>query len=131
MSVLLKEDVSKIFEGVEISEELTEEVAVKLEALIINKVKETQTELEESNKILLEAEKEVLAEQHADNLDKFATYVAKEFMTENKIAIVDSIKVEAAEELVNTIKESIEKYNSDKHNFFNTAVLNNRYRIFY
>ena len=65
----------------------------------------------ESNVNILEAEKELIAEETVNNVDNYLQYVVSEWMTENKLALESNVKVEAAEKFISGIKELMDGYN--------------------
>jgi hypothetical protein len=109
--MLLKEDVDTLFEGIEVSDELKESFGVKLEVLLSEKASEIRRETDEANKIILEAESEVIKEQHEEQIDKYLSYAVKEWMTENKLAVDSGVKVEAAEKLISGMIGLLREYN--------------------
>ena len=106
----LKEDIKKLFEGADLPEELNEKIAIQLESLIGARVRDMQSELQESNKLILEAEKELMYEAQLENLDKYASHVAQEYLNENRLIAEDAIQVDAANDFMRSIKEAAEKH---------------------
>lgn len=107
----LTEEVNQLFEGIEVTDELKENFSTKLESLISNKHNQLKEELEEANKTILEAETEVLQEEHEEKIDQYLTYAVQEYMKENKLEAVNALKVEAAEKLIEGMKDILGSYN--------------------
>lgn len=109
--MLLKEDIDTLFEGIEVSDELKEAFGVKFQSLVTEKLNEFKKESDEANKIILEAEKEVIKEDHEEKIDSFMNYGVQEWIKENKLAIESGIKVEAAEKLISGISNLLKEFN--------------------
>lgn len=111
----MKEDVSNLFSDESLSEEFKEKATTIVEAAVNLKVAEKIAELEESynnnlNKIV-EAYEETLAEEVQEmndfvieNLNKYLDYVVSEWMKENEVAIVSSLKSEMTEQFISGLK---------------------------
>lgn len=92
---------------------LTEETQDKVVALFEAKVNDTIEVIAEE----IEAEYAELFEESLeeilDQVDKYVTHVAQEYVAENQVAIQNSMKVEIAEEFIEAIKDLCEDYNID------------------
>ena len=120
--MVIKEDVDLIFEGIEVTDEIKEAFTTKLETVISEKVAEVRKELDESNKIILEAEKEVYIEQQEEQVNDYLNYAVSEWIKENKLALESSIKVEAAEKFIAGMKSLLETYNINVDDNTNNMV---------
>jgi hypothetical protein len=100
----VSEDVSKIFEGEEFSDEFKEKANTILESSVKTKINE---EVHTAIEVLVESATSILEEELEsieDRLSKYLEYIAETFIVENAIAIENGIKSELAENILEGIK---------------------------
>jgi hypothetical protein len=133
----LKEELSDLFEGVEVSEDFKNRLAVIFSASVNEAVNEKTSETESIyESALQEAEEkyaalqesaineatealqeqmneaiEEITENMVENLDKYLDYVVENWLEENRIAIETGLKVEMAESMLNGLKELFVEHN--------------------
>jgi len=103
-----KEDVSDIFGGAELSEELMSKAATVYEAAVNYRISIVEARLEEQFTEALQEAIDLVHEEVVESVDKYMSYVAKEWMETNQLAVDNGLKAEMAEELLLSLKETFE-----------------------
>lgn len=119
----MNEDLQKIFEGTE----LTEDFQKKVTDVITSRIEEAKVEADASaeakyaeiaeqyGQYVVEATEakveDYIAEEVLPSIDKFISYAASEFVKENAIAIQSGIKVELAEKFLQGLAGITEQFN--------------------
>lgn len=103
-----KEDVDEIFAGEELSEDLRNKATVVFEAAINARLISEVARLEEEFEAKLEDLVEEVRQEAIDNVDKYLSYVAEEWVEENKLTIDNAIKVDMAEQFMSGLKDLFE-----------------------
>lgn len=103
-----KEDVDEIFAGEELSEELRNKATVVFEAAINARLVSEVARIEEEFEAKLEDLVEEVRQEAIDNVDKYLSYVAEEWIAENKLTIDNAIKVDMAEQFMSGLKDLFE-----------------------
>ncbi len=103
-----REDVSDIFGGAELSEELMTKAATVYEAAVNSRISIVEARLEEQYTEALQEAIDLVHDEIVESVDKYMSYVAKEWMAENQLAIDNGLKAEMAEELLLSLKETFE-----------------------
>jgi hypothetical protein len=106
--VVARENVEEIFTGEEISEELMDKAAIIFEAAVNARISIVEARLEEQFSEALQEAIDLVHEEVVESVDKYMSYVAKEWMEENKLAIDNGLKAEMAEEMLLGLKEMFE-----------------------
>jgi hypothetical protein len=111
----IDESISKMFEGMDLSEEFKNKVTLVFEAAV-NEAATTKANAmaeEYAAKVDQEMQESVDSTVNTiiENLDSYLDYVVEEWMKENELAIEAGIKVEMAESLMNGLKELFEEHN--------------------
>ena len=105
------EDIQKIFEGSEFTDEFRNNAKVILETAIKVKAKdqieEYKTAIQESVDEYLTSELTSLEESLNENIDRYLTKIVEDWYQDNKLAIDNGLKVEIAESLFSEIKNVI------------------------
>lgn len=110
-SVSMKEDIDAMFAGEEISEDFRLKATTIFEAAVAAKVSETQKQLEEQYEQKLATEMTSFMEEVDARIEEYMDYVVQEWMTENEVAIDNSLRLEIAEEFIDGLKTLFaEKY---------------------
>lgn len=92
----VREDLDAVLAGQELPAEAVEKLLTLFEAAVTARVQLEVARIEESHETSLSEEAEGLVEK----LDGYLDYAAKEFFTENQVAIESSIKVELYEDFL-------------------------------
>lgn len=103
MKSIIKEDISKLFEGEDLKEEFKEKVSVLFESAINMKVNQKVLELEEAYDAALNEELETIAEGLTVSLDKFLDYSVTKWAEANEVAIESTIRADLAESFVDDL----------------------------
>lgn len=103
-----KEDVSEIFGGAELSEELMTKAATVYEAAVNSRISIVEARLEEQYSEALQEAIDLVHEEVVESVDKYMSYVAKEWMETNQLAVDNGLKAEMAEEFLLSLKETFE-----------------------
>lgn len=101
----IKEELANMF-GVDVSEEFIESASVLFEAAIAIK----QNELEEKYEALQEEKIKAIRAELEENVDRYLSFAAKEWLTENEVAIENSLKNELTEEFIQGLKDLFEQH---------------------
>lgn len=113
MSEVIKEDISVLFEGDELSEEFKTKVATIIESAINMKVSAKVVELEEQYDELLAEEVESLAKDMIGNLELAVDSIAESWLKDNEVAIVSTLRSDLTEQFL-----------EDLHSLFETHYIN-------
>lgn len=123
----MNEDLKKIFEGMELSEDFKQ----KFEEVYTARIEEETQKITEKAEADAEEKYSKIAEEYSEyvlgemeekteayineevipTVEKYVDYVAKEFMTENKLVIESEAKVELADKFLNGFSQIAEQYN--------------------
>ncbi len=96
----VKEDLDNILAGEQLSEELKEKASTLFEAAINTRVALKEAEIEELYENRLNEEIDILTEEFTEKADQYLTYVAEQWLKENKTQVDTSIRTELAEEFI-------------------------------
>lgn len=107
----LKEDVAKIFEGEDFTDDFKARVAALIEASVTIRVSAYETELAEASEAKLNEMYAAFTSETEDKINRYATHVAEEYIKENVVAIDSEIRVSLAERFMDTILEAAGEYN--------------------
>ena len=110
-SMSCKEDVDAIFSGQDLSEEFKEKVTTIFEAAVIARAVTVVEELEEQ---ILESASQTVEEIKADleeQMSAYASYVAKEWLAENQLAVETGLKAEIMEEFIDGLRGLFVEHN--------------------
>ena len=105
MKGAVTEELNVIFGGETLTEEFKERITVLFESAVAAKVAVELAEKEEHFDKLLTEQSAQLVEELTDNVDRYLSYVAEEWMKENEIAIESGIRTELAEQFMLGLKE--------------------------
>ena len=95
----VKEELSALF-GEDVSEEFIEKASTLFEAAVAVRV----AEIEEAYLEQLEEEVEAIHSELVEQVDNYLSYTAKNWLTENEVAIESSLKSELTEEFIEALK---------------------------
>lgn len=109
-NTIISEEVSKLFEGLEVSGEQIEKFAVTLEAVVSEKVKSLKEQLESEKEQQLAEAVEANKAEMEEQVNKYLDYVVSEWVEENRLAIESGIRMEIAESFINGMKSLFENH---------------------
>jgi hypothetical protein len=99
-----KEAIGEIFAEGDLSEDMREKAQTIFEASINSRIIEVTAHIQEDYYRVLDEEKAKFKQELTDRVDEYLEYVTEEWMTQNEVAIENSLKVEVAETFINGIK---------------------------
>jgi len=111
MDMSCKEDVDAMFAGQELSEEFKQRVTTIFEAAVIARAVAVVEELEEQ---ILESAAESVEEiklELEEQMSAYASYVAKEWLAENQLAVQAGLKAEIMEEFIDGLRGLFVEHN--------------------
>lgn len=113
--VEVTESFESLFEGMDLTEEFKEKVALVFEAAVNEaadaKAKAITENLEEEFAQKLEESVTEAIEDIVENLDNYLDYIVSEWMEENAVAIESGVKVQMAESFMEGLKELFYEHN--------------------
>jgi len=104
VEIEIDDDLSKISESLELSEENAEKARTIFKAAINSKVEEAKAELEEHYQTELKSQVETVKEELTSSVDKYLTYCAEEWTKENELAIERGLRSEMTENFIAGLK---------------------------
>ena len=109
----VKEDVSALISGEDLSEEFKIKAATIFEAAVKSKIRSEVERMEESYAVQLEEATEVVKEELSEKVDGYLSYVVEEWMRENEIAVERGLKGEIAEDFISGLKQLFDDHYID------------------
>ena len=103
------EDIDAMLNGEELSEEFQEQVKTIFEAAVVAKVNEKIEDIYSTYETDLQEQVVEIRQELSEKVDEYLSYVAGEYVTENKLAIETGLKVEIMENFMNGIKNVFEE----------------------
>jgi hypothetical protein len=103
-------DFDSIFDGETLTEEFKEKVKVVFEAAVNERVNAVAAALTEQANAALVEQVEQISEGLSQKLDDYLNYVIEEWMTENKLALEEGIRMDIAESFLSGLKELFESH---------------------
>ncbi|PNX49265.1 MAG: hypothetical protein BV459_00315 [Thermoplasmata archaeon M11B2D] len=107
--------ITALFDGQDLTEETKDKITTIFEAVVSEKVKSIQEEtvarLEEEYATKLEEQVELIRENLASDVDTYTTFVAEQWMEQNKLAVEQGIRTEIAESFISGLKGLFEQHN--------------------
>ena len=107
----MREDVAALFGDEQLTEEFKEKATVLFEAAVSARVSEQVAVLQEESEALVESEVTSKVEELIDATDKYISYVAEEWLTENQVAVVESLEYEILKELHESVVGAYKLHN--------------------
>jgi hypothetical protein len=104
VEIEIDDDLSKISESLDLSEENAEKARTIFKAAINSKVEEAKAELEEHYQTELKSQVETVKEELTSSVDKYLTYCAEEWTKENELAIERGLRSEMTENFISGLK---------------------------
>lgn len=106
-----KEDVDAMFSGQDLSEEFKQKVTTIFEAAVIARAVAVVEELEEEILEMAAQSVEEAKEELEEQMSAYATYVAKEWLAENQLAVETGLKAEIMEEFIDGLRGLFVEHN--------------------
>jgi len=107
----MKEDIEEMFASDDLSEEFREKASTIFEAAVNARIGLELSRLEEEFEDKLEEAVDSIEEEMTSKIDSYLDYVAEQWFEENQIAIESSLKVEAAESFMESVKTLFAEHN--------------------
>lgn len=107
----MKEDIEEMFAADDLSEEFREKATTIFEAAVNARIGMELSRLEEEFEDKLEEAVGSIEEEMTSKIDSYLDYVAEQWFEENRIAIESSMKVEAAENFMESVKTLFAEHN--------------------
>lgn len=92
----LKQDLTSLFEGQEVSPEFLEKATLLFEAAVSGRVAVLRAEIQEEVEAEAETRFEEVVSDLSEKIDGYASYAAQEWLEENRVAVDNSVKAELA-----------------------------------
>ena len=105
VEIEIDDDLSKISESLELSEENAEKAKTIFKAAVNSKVEEAKAQLEEHYQSELKSQVETIKEELTSSVDKYLTYCAEEWTKENELAIERGLRSEMTENFIEGLKK--------------------------
>ncbi len=109
----VKEDVSALISGEDLSEEFKIKAATIFEAAVKSKTREEVTRIHENMTSEFEEKLEESVEALTEKVDTYLNYVVEEWTKENELAIERGLKGEIAEDFISGLKQLFEDHYID------------------
>jgi len=100
----VKEDISAMFAGEDLTEEFKESASTLFEAALTARMNLETVRLEEEYAEALSEEVEVVKEEMTTKIDQYLDYVVEQWVEENKLAIETSLRSEIAENFMEGLR---------------------------
>ena len=104
VEIEIDDDLSKISESLDLSEENAEKAKTIFKAAVNSKVEEAKAQLEEHYQTELKSQVETVKEELTSSVDKYLTYCAEEWTKENELAIERGLRSEMTENFIQGLK---------------------------
>lgn len=105
VEIEVDDDLSKISESLDLTEENAEKAKTIFKAAVTSKVEEARAELEEHYQTELKSQVETVKEELTSSVDKYLSYVAEEWTKENELAIERGLRSEMTENFIEGLKK--------------------------
>ena len=101
----LNEDVSAMFQGEELSEELQNKARTIFEAAVVTRVNNKINDIVEDVNDVLEERVNKIEELYGEKVDEYLTYTVNEWVKDNKLAIESGIRSEMYESFISGMRK--------------------------
>lgn len=105
----VKEHMTAMFEGEELSEDFKTKAVAVFEAAINERYDAIVTRLEEAYEKTIEENTEKILDELSSRVNDYISYIAEEWMKENRLAVETGIKTEIAENFLEGIRDVFEE----------------------
>ena len=114
VKAMAREDLEKLLQGTEgLSEEFKGQAAMLFEAAVNLRVAMIEEELEAKFQEKLDEELAELTETLEENICKYVSYAAEQWITENQVAIDNTLRTEVSESFMTDLFKLFSEYNFD------------------
>jgi hypothetical protein len=113
VSDLIREDVTEIFEGTDLTEEFKTKVSTLIESVINLKTAERVAAIEEEYESKYNEEMDIVAENLVETLDDYLSYAVGEWMDQNIVAIESAVRADLAEGFMENLKDLLSTHYID------------------
>lgn len=103
-------DFDQMFDGEGLTEEFKEKIKVVFEAAVNQRVNAIAASLTEQANAVVAEQVQQISEGLSQKLDDYLNYVIEEWMTDNKLALEEGIRMDVAESFLNGLKELFESH---------------------
>jgi hypothetical protein len=104
------EEIAEIFGSEELTEEFQNKAKTIFEAAVVEKVAEHVQTLEEAYELRLNEEVEEFKEEVTDQVDRYLSYVAEQFVEKNEIEIKENLQLEMSKSFMNGLRDLFEAH---------------------
>ena len=101
----LNEDVTAMFQGEELSEELQNKAKTIFEAAVVARVNNKINDIVEDVNDVLEERVEKIEESYGEKVDEYLTYTVNEWVKDNKLAVESGIRSEMYESFISGMRK--------------------------
>ena len=101
----LNEDVSAMFQGEELSEELQNKARTIFEAAVVTRVNNKINDIVEDVNDVLEERVDKIEELYGEKVDEYLTYTVNEWVKDNKLAIESGIRTDMYESFITGLRK--------------------------
>lgn len=109
----VEEDVNALVHGENLSEDFREKAKTIFEAALTSKLTEQYSIMESAFAEVLEEEVDAIKTDLAEKIDSYLSYVATNWLEENKLAVDSGIKAEIGESIIQGLKGLFQEHNID------------------
>lgn len=109
----LKEHIDAIFSGADLTEDFKTKATTVFEAAVNAAVTTAVKKIEEEAQTEIAARVAAIEEQLVDQVDKYMTYAAEQWLEENKLAVETGLKLELVEGFMVGLKQLFEAHHID------------------
>jgi len=112
-SISVKEDIAEIFAGETLTEEFKEKTALIFETAVSARVAVVTEELREAQEIQISEAVEAVTEQLETQLDRYISFAAESYVTDNTPVLEQTLRSVAAEKFMEGVVTLAEQFNID------------------
>ena len=106
----LNEDVTAMFQGEELSEELQNKAKTIFEAAVVARVNNKINDIVEDVNDVLEERVEKIEETYGEKVDEYLTYTVNEWVKDNKLAIESGIRSDMYESFISGLRKDFDDH---------------------
>lgn len=129
LEVEIDETINAMFEGTNADPQFVEKIKVIFEAALNEKVALIEDAILDASQELIEERVEEATETLTEHIDDYLTYVAEEWLTENRLQVEQGFRTEIAENFLRGLKELFENsfvdVPEDKHDIVDDLFTQN------
>jgi len=100
----VSDDIKKIFEGTDLSEEFAEQATTLFEAAVVSKINESVELLASQAELALQEQMDEMNKELTEKVDAYLDYVVEEWMEENKLAVERGVKAELVDDFLSGLR---------------------------